>query len=159
MKKLVLAAVVMKSSVFWDITQFSTLKFKRRFGGTRRLHLQDRRISQASNLSALVEGEWPASLPCRFTLVKEPPVPIGQEAGWVPEPVSTTWRRENASPYRDSNSDPSIVQPVAGRYTDYAISAPQTYSCSKLIKHHDMMGYEGSNICLRSFLSFGTGYR
>jgi hypothetical protein len=22
-----------------------------------------------------------------------------------------------------------------------------------------MMGYEGSNICLRSFLSFGTGYR
>jgi hypothetical protein len=26
--------------------------------------------------------------------------------------------------YRDSNSDPSIIQPVASRYTDYAIPAP-----------------------------------
>jgi hypothetical protein len=31
------------------------------------------------------------------------------------------WRTENSWPYRDSNSDPSIVQPVASRYTDYAI--------------------------------------
>jgi hypothetical protein len=26
-------------------------------------------------------------------------------------------------PYRDSNSDPSIVQPVGSRYNDYAIPA------------------------------------
>jgi hypothetical protein len=36
----------------------------------------------------------------------------------------TTWRRENSSPYRDSNSDPSVVQPVTSRYTDYAIPVP-----------------------------------
>jgi hypothetical protein len=51
---------------------------------------------------------------------KESPVPIGYEAGWAPEPVCTTWRRENSLTYRGSNSDPSVVQPVASRYTDYA---------------------------------------
>jgi hypothetical protein len=29
------------------------------------------------------------------------------------------WRRENSWPYRDSNSDLSVVQPVYSRYTDY----------------------------------------
>jgi hypothetical protein len=48
-----------------------------------------------------------------------PPVPIEYEVGWTPEPVWTTWRRENYWPYKDSNSDPSVVQPVASRYTDY----------------------------------------
>jgi hypothetical protein len=49
---------------------------------------------------------------------KEPPVLIGQEAGWDPERAWTTWRVEKCYPYRDSNSDPSAVQPVASRYTD-----------------------------------------
>jgi hypothetical protein len=30
--------------------------------------------------------------------------------------------------YRNSNSDPSVVQPVASRYTDKATSAPLRYS-------------------------------
>jgi hypothetical protein len=47
-----------------------------------------------------------------------PPVPIGYEAGWASEPVWTTRRKENSWPYRDSNSDPSAVQPVASHYTD-----------------------------------------
>jgi hypothetical protein len=41
----VLTAMVMKSSIFWDIPPWSTLKVNRRFGGTSRLHLQGRRIS------------------------------------------------------------------------------------------------------------------
>jgi hypothetical protein len=53
----------------------------------------------------------PAALPPG----KEPPVPIGFEAGWAPEPVWTTWRKDKSCSYRDSNSDPSVVQPVASR--------------------------------------------
>jgi hypothetical protein len=41
------------------------------------------------------------------------------EVEWTPEPVWTVWRREIFLPYRDSNSDPSVVQSVASRYTDY----------------------------------------
>jgi hypothetical protein len=42
--------------------------------------------------------------------------------GWVtPQPVWTTWRTENSLLCRDSNSDRSVFQPVASRYTDYAI--------------------------------------
>jgi hypothetical protein len=45
---------------------------------------------------------------------KQPPVPMGYEAGWAPEPVWTTWRREKSCPYRYSKSDPSAVQqPIA----------------------------------------------
>jgi hypothetical protein len=44
---------------------------------------------------------------------KEPPEPIGHEVGWTPEPVWTIQRT-----YRDSNTDPSVVQPVTSQYTD-----------------------------------------
>jgi hypothetical protein len=39
---------ILKSSIFWDITPCSPLKVNRRFGGTRTLHFQGRRISQTS---------------------------------------------------------------------------------------------------------------
>jgi hypothetical protein len=42
-----LTTVVIKSSVFWDVTPRSPLKVKRRFGGTHPLHLKGRRIRQA----------------------------------------------------------------------------------------------------------------
>jgi hypothetical protein len=45
----VLTAVVMKSSIFWDITQCSPLKDNRRFGSAYCLHLHGRRISQSRN--------------------------------------------------------------------------------------------------------------
>jgi hypothetical protein len=38
-----------KSIIFWDITPCRPLNFNWRFGGTYRLHLQDRRISLAIN--------------------------------------------------------------------------------------------------------------
>jgi hypothetical protein len=44
----VLTAVVMKITVFWDITPCSPLKVNRRFGGTFHLNVQGR-ISRASN--------------------------------------------------------------------------------------------------------------
>jgi hypothetical protein len=45
----VLTAVVVKGSVFWDITPYTPLKVNRRFGGIRRLQLHDQRISQTRN--------------------------------------------------------------------------------------------------------------
>jgi hypothetical protein len=39
----------MKGSVLWDIVPCSPLKINRRFGGTGRLYLKDREISQAGN--------------------------------------------------------------------------------------------------------------
>jgi hypothetical protein len=45
---------------------------------------------------ALDAGEWSASRPARaLPPGEEPPVPILQEAGWVPEPVWTQRLEEN----------------------------------------------------------------
>jgi hypothetical protein len=59
----VLPAVVVKNSIFWDITSSTSLKANRRFGGKCRLHYQGRRISQTRNQH---EGGWKAG---NFTLV------------------------------------------------------------------------------------------
>jgi hypothetical protein len=44
-----LTAVVMKISIFWDITPCSPLKANRQFGRIYRLNLHGRRINQARN--------------------------------------------------------------------------------------------------------------
>jgi hypothetical protein len=41
--------MLLKSSVFWDITQCSSVKLNRRLGDTYRLHLHERRVSQTWN--------------------------------------------------------------------------------------------------------------
>jgi hypothetical protein len=46
---------------------------------------------------------------------------IREETMWAPEPIWKTWIGEKSGSYRDSNSEPSAVQPVASRYTDCAI--------------------------------------
>jgi hypothetical protein len=57
--------------------------------------------------------------PAAFTAGKEP-VPIVQEAGWAPEPICIG--AENLAP---PGFNPGTFQPVASRYTDYAIPAPK----------------------------------
>jgi hypothetical protein len=71
--------------------------------------------------SAVVGGEWSASHPGRFT--------PGERAygthwigGWLdPRAGLDDMEKRKFSPYRYSNSDPSVAHPVASRYTDYAI--------------------------------------
>jgi hypothetical protein len=53
----VLTAVVMKSSIFWDITPCSLSKVNRRSGGTNRPHLPGRRIIWGRNQC---ESRWQA---------------------------------------------------------------------------------------------------
>jgi hypothetical protein len=49
---------------------------------------------------------------------KDPAVPIGQEAGWGPEPVWTQRLEEKSfAPERGSNADRPVVQPVVRHYT------------------------------------------
>jgi hypothetical protein len=36
----------MKNAVFWDVAQCRSFEMNRRFGGTYRLHLQDRKIRE-----------------------------------------------------------------------------------------------------------------
>jgi hypothetical protein len=48
---------------------------------------------------------------------KDAPVPIVQKDWWAPEPVWIIWRSENYLPFRDSNSDPSTMQPPPLRRT------------------------------------------
>jgi hypothetical protein len=42
----ILTAVVMKSSIFWDITTCGQLEVSRRFGGTYRFHLQGENLTR-----------------------------------------------------------------------------------------------------------------
>jgi hypothetical protein len=74
--------------------------------------------------SALDGGEWSASHPsCTLPPGKGPPVPIGQEAGWVPEPVWMQGLEEKScAPVRDQTP---IVQPVVRHYTAWATAAPR----------------------------------
>jgi hypothetical protein len=52
---------------------------------------------------------------------KSPWYPLDRRLGGPPEPVWMTWRRENSWVYRDSNSNPLVIQPIAVHYTNYDI--------------------------------------
>jgi hypothetical protein len=67
--------------------------------------------------SALV-GEWSDSRPGHFT-PRERDTFTRWKGGWVgPITGLDDVIEEKSCPHRDSNSDPSIVHPVASRYTD-----------------------------------------
>jgi hypothetical protein len=97
--------------------------------------------------------------PAALSTGKESPVPIGEEAGWAPEPVWTTWRSENSCLHRDSNSDPYVVQPVASRYTDWATPAPLLFTLVILIDTLYFISFKWKfnvNICLHLILCVCT---
>jgi hypothetical protein len=47
---------------------------------------------------ALDVGDWTSLRRGRLPSEKEPPIPIGWEAGWAPEQVWTIWKRESLGP-------------------------------------------------------------
>jgi hypothetical protein len=72
-------------------------------------------------ISTLARGEWSASRPGRFTPGERAPS-THWLGGWL-DPragLDDVEKRKLLTP-RDSNFNPSLVQPVASRYTDYAI--------------------------------------
>jgi hypothetical protein len=79
-------------------------------------------MSYSFMTSALDGGEWSASCPGRaLPPEKEPPVPIGHEAGRASEPVCTQRLEDNFVCFcRRSNTDRPVVQSVVRHYTDWA---------------------------------------
>jgi hypothetical protein len=61
-----------------------------------------------------VSGQYHA--PAALTPGKEPLVPIGQRAGYAPEPVWTLWNTEKSLPLATHRTP--VVKPVARRYND-----------------------------------------
>jgi hypothetical protein len=63
-------------------------------------------------------GEWSASRPVRALLPgKEPPVPIGEEAGWASEPVWTQRLEEKS--FASAGDRNPVIQSVVRHYTDW----------------------------------------
>jgi hypothetical protein len=77
--------------------------------------------------SAVVGGEWSASFPGRLTPWEI--IPGTRLIGaWVdPRAGLEDVEYRKFFLHRDSKFDPSVVQPVASRYTDYAIPTPNFY--------------------------------
>jgi hypothetical protein len=112
-----------------------------------------RGIAQSFLTSALEGGGWSAPRPGPFTPGKDP-VPIVQEVGWAPGPVWTNVK--NLAP---PEFEPRTVQPVASRYTDWAIPAPRIleYSfkmefvadCYKMKMFHIYFSLQFSSLVVR----------
>jgi hypothetical protein len=109
-----------------------------------------RRSSTHSLTSALDGGEWSAPCPCRFTPRERAPAThyIGSWVG--PRTVlDAIVKRRILSPRRGSNPRTPIVQPVAQRYTDWAITALD-WECVR-------MKYWGEYLDLRERKRRGNG--
>jgi hypothetical protein len=88
-----------------------------RLGGERRYS------SYSFSTLALDGGERSASCPSRaLPPGKGPPVPIGQEAGWAPEPIWT--QRPEEKSFASVGDQTPVTQSVVRHYTDWATLAP-----------------------------------
>jgi hypothetical protein len=86
---------------------------------------EKRKSSYSFLTSALDGGEWSASRPGRaLPPGKGPPVSVGQEAGWTPEPV---WTQRLEEKFSASIGDRTpVVQSVVRHYTDWATATPSS---------------------------------
>jgi hypothetical protein len=75
--------------------------------------------------TALAGGEWSASRPGCSTAGERAPG-THWKGGWV-DPRAGLDDVEKRKFYRDSNSDPSVVQPIASRYNDLPNKRHVTY--------------------------------
>jgi hypothetical protein len=73
--------------------------------------------------SALDAGERSASHPWHFTLGETAPAPIGEEAGWAPEPIWPLWIREISCPCQESSPGRPTRSP-----SQYRLSYPGSQS-------------------------------
>jgi hypothetical protein len=65
---------------------------------------------------------------------KGPPVPIGQEAGWAPEPVWTQrLEKQIICLCQGSNLDHLVIYSAARHYTDWATRLLHLYKSAKKI--------------------------
>jgi hypothetical protein len=124
--------------------------------------------STHSLTSALDGGEWSASRSGRFTPRERAP-----DTHWIgvwvgPRAVrDAVVKRKIPSPRRKSNPRTPIVQPVAQRYTDWAVTALRRYWEKKLkvnpsvcLIKHDATRRMGKSWCIASRNSYlGTRWR
>jgi hypothetical protein len=108
-------------------------------------------------ISVLVGGEWSTSRSGRFHSGEiAPGILMPYEAGWAAEPVRTTWRREKSCLYRDSNSDPSALQPVASRYIDSTILVVDGTIILKWLLKKQVEKLWTGIVCIRKGMSGGS---
>jgi hypothetical protein len=81
-----------------------------------------------SLILALVGGEWPASHHCCFTPRERAPTTHWM-GGWVgPGAGLDDVEKRKFLTLLGLQLDPSVIQPIASRYTDYTIMAPHISS-------------------------------
>jgi hypothetical protein len=117
----VLPAVVMKNSIFWDITPYSPLKGNRRFGGTCRLHLHGRRIILVSSACYLLHADSLLALffdPVKATCSSETSVEFQRiTRRYIPE--NRTLHGKTFRMLRRQGVRAVTVQQLNGAYTQY----------------------------------------